>query len=480
MQLKSVQIHSRPLALAAAILSGVWATTFVIINILWRPDFNILGLGYFNMHRRRILHISSQGVLDLFLLLSVVAFTILVIAFPKKIRLVTFPIVMMLLFISINSLYFFGNLSNYLNLNSNYFYLLNLRDNWSSIFNEGLMYSMPFILSVLLPIIIAIIFILPASWSEKRWTLPIILIVITLASLMVSSVFPILWLPLYHENLWRGEEHLLRVIKSIVLLPVFFLLQSFRERRTDGVYSQRQSVYTWGFSLIALVTVGIIFFIRRITILHRHITIADNSVILDIVPVIFLIYILITTVVFIIFYLSEPDIQPTRDIALVIIFMLLFGWIYLPLWIFMISASLPSASRKPPVVHAILSLLIPFYSLWWLHRHSQELHRKFITDNRPINDFTALHTIMYFIFPLVGVALFQSKVNEYFYKANKVPLPISPKPFNTEVSTAYSGTSSALNTDSIEQIRALHNLKEQGILSEEEFQTKKTEILSKI
>jgi len=470
MQPSETQIHNRRLSIAAGVLSGIQA----ILQLLYM----VKNLSFFRFFYFRP---SPVDIMNLLIFLSMVTFSVLVLAFPRKIRLVTIPSAILLLALSFS------------------YSLILVPENFQRIwtFQFGLFVSLPNILVTTFALVIAVLLVLPATWSGKRWILPAILSVL-ITALPLLYIFSALR---YWVQFVQPLELVHRLlVEPFLLLPLLLLILSFRERQTAGVSNPKQSAYAWGFSLITLIAFGLLISIPTIASeieyleysvfmggdsRYPNLMEAGNAAFLAIVATIYLFNFLLAIVALMIVALSKTGTRPTRDVALVIIFMLLFGLIYLPLWIYTISASLPTATRRSPMANAVLSLLVPFYGLWWFHRHSQELHRQFLADNRPTNDFTTLHTILYLLIPLVGIALFQSKVNEYFSQPAQAPVrapayapTYAPAP--AAIPAAPSNAGAAPKADPAEQIRALYNLKEQGILTDEEFQTKKAEILSRI
>lgn len=134
----------------------------------------------------------------------------------------------------------------------------------------------------------------------------------------------------------------------------------------------------------------------------------------------------------------KKKIEPTSDIALVVILTFLFQWSFLPIWIFRVSSSLKISSKMKPITQAYLCMSIPFYSVFWVNNYSHALYKEYMTSGIPTADFSTLHTIVYFFFPFVGAALLQSKINEFYSQMTSVPYP-STAPYSDQANyTQYS------------------------------------------
>ena len=183
-------------------------------------------------------------------------------------------------------------------------------------------------------------------------------------------------------------------------------------------------------------------------------------------------------IIYIILVLSKKKIEPTRNLAMVIIFAFLFEWIYYPIWIYQTSSTIKTSSKLKPFTHAFLCMIIPFYSIYWVNIHSKALYQKFIVGGKYTTDFSTLHTIVYFFVPFVGVALLQSKINEFYNPTASVPYPYaSPNVTQPERSNCEQN----FNEESIaEKLKHLKELMDQGVINSEDFEAKKKELLAKM
>lgn len=183
-------------------------------------------------------------------------------------------------------------------------------------------------------------------------------------------------------------------------------------------------------------------------------------------------------IIYIILVLSKKKIEPTRNLAMVIIFAFLFEWIYYPIWIYQTSSTIKTSSKLKPFTHAFLCMIIPFYSIYWVNIHSKALYQKFIVGGKYTTDFSTLHTIVYFFVPFVGVALLQSKINEFYNPTVSIPYPYaSPNVTQPQQTNCEQN----FNEESIaEKLKHLKELMDQGVINSEDFEAKKKELLAKM
>ncbi len=183
-------------------------------------------------------------------------------------------------------------------------------------------------------------------------------------------------------------------------------------------------------------------------------------------------------IVYIIFVLSKKKIEPARNLAMVIIFAFLFQWAYYPIWIYQTSSAIKTSSKLKPFTHVFLCMFIPFYSIYWVNIHSKAMYQKFIANGKHTTDFSTLHTIVYFFVPFVGVALLQSKINEFYNPIASIPYSYA-SPNVTQPEQA--NCEQYFNEESIaDKLKNLKELMDQGIITSEDYEAKKKELLTKI
>ncbi|MCC8023130.1 MAG: SHOCT domain-containing protein, partial [Clostridiales bacterium] len=118
-----------------------------------------------------------------------------------------------------------------------------------------------------------------------------------------------------------------------------------------------------------------------------------------------------------------------QEMFLHILLYLFFPYVYRPIWIYRISAALPEEQNRHPYREAILSIFIPVYRIIWLYRHAKRLEEQYTRRDIPTNDFSVAYTLLYWLIPIAGAALFQTKINQYCDAVTPPPSPYPAQPY---------------------------------------------------
>ena len=178
-----------------------------------------------------------------------------------------------------------------------------------------------------------------------------------------------------------------------------------------------------------------------------------------------------------------PELLEDKSIALCIVLTFVTSGIYGIFWIYSIMRKIKLLNNEEPDVvgELLLYIFVPFYSLYWIFSRSQKLHIGADKNGMRIPD----NSVMYLVIALFGLmvvslALIQDSLNNiarYLASPNQSNTPSSG--YNTAPQYAAAAPSHS-GEDAIAQLEKLNTLKQQGILSEEEFEAKKKDLLTRI
>ena len=156
-----------------------------------------------------------------------------------------------------------------------------------------------------------------------------------------------------------------------------------------------------------------------------------------------------------------------KNVILTIITFGVYGYI----WLYRMSRNIKCLNNdKSSSTGELLCLLfVPFYMLYWVYTRAKAIKTQADCRNIQISDGATLYLILSLLgLNIVSIALMQNDLN--------VVLRNKEKPI---IQNSVENNSQKETTD-IEKITQLSELKEKGILTEEEYQKKKQEILDRI
>lgn len=161
-----------------------------------------------------------------------------------------------------------------------------------------------------------------------------------------------------------------------------------------------------------------------------------------------------------------------ESVAKNVIFTIITFGIYGYIWLYKISRKIKCLNNDNSSSSGeILCLLfVPFYMLYWLYTRNKTLKTQADNRNIKISDNATLYLVLaLFGFNIISIALMQNDLNiviknkDNISYSQPVPEPIIKK-----------------ETTDIEKLTQLADLKEKGIITEEEYNQKKQEILNRI
>ncbi len=164
------------------------------------------------------------------------------------------------------------------------------------------------------------------------------------------------------------------------------------------------------------------------------------------------------------------------DMVLHILLTLFTFGIWALIWIYRTTKSLnktPNAAINDPGTTLLLCMFVPFYTLYWIYKQSQKIEILVKMKNPAHENFSSLYLILgIFLFP-VALILMQDKINKVVTgevgQINPVTTPVQPQ------QPVYQP--SVENTSYIEELKGLKELLDSGIITQEEFDERKEQIL---
>ena len=169
-----------------------------------------------------------------------------------------------------------------------------------------------------------------------------------------------------------------------------------------------------------------------------------------------------------------PDENKVDITKMVLLCLFTFG-IYPLIWYYRTTKYLRQFSNEDPnnaVGEFLLILFIPFYAIYWHYKYSKILYNETIKSGSNVDDFTTLHLVLAIFIGIIAMILEQTRINELAdIKAGRV----TPA---QQVNVVSMGSKNSAD-DFSEKMRTLSKLKDEGILTEEEYEQKKNQLLKK-
>ncbi|MFA7629008.1 MAG: DUF4234 domain-containing protein, partial [Candidatus Dojkabacteria bacterium] len=174
-----------------------------------------------------------------------------------------------------------------------------------------------------------------------------------------------------------------------------------------------------------------------------------------------------------------------QSIAKNIILSIITLGVYFYIWIYRINVKMKELSdnQTNPGTSLVLYMFIPFYSIYWAYKKGQQFNEYYLTYNKKTSDYAAVYLLLaIFGLGIIAIALMQSEINtiviQESYKTKKYEELHNPllkddyglKDLNKEF----------VVKDDVALLKELSELNKSGVLSDEEFQEKKREIIKRM
>ncbi|HBP38000.1 MAG TPA: hypothetical protein DD640_04530 [Clostridiales bacterium] len=193
------------------------------------------------------------------------------------------------------------------------------------------------------------------------------------------------------------------------------------------------------------------------------------------------------------------ELLEVKDIAVCIILSLITFGIYNLIWLYALCKKIKLLNKEAPdcAGEFLCLIFVPFYQLYWFYTRGKKLSDAAAGRNIQISDNSTVYLVLaLFGLGIVNYAMMQDSLNTVARQLQSTPASIRPPVFTgssaqaapaaaptaATAASAYpdAGTPAAAAKDPVQLIRELSDLKNQGIISEAEFEAKKSELLSKI
>lgn len=266
-------------------------------------------------------------------------------------------------------------------------------------------------------------------------TINIIQIVLTISEIMFFFLPAILGISILESS---GTTHFLR--NASVIEAIFFTIATILT--IPIMLYLRNSVISFGSMSFGSMSLILTFLYMALFIISKDIEEKENSV-------------------------NITDLEE-ESIAKNIIFTIITFGIYSYIWLYRMSRSIKCLNNDKSSLSGelICLMFVPFYKLYWVYTRAKTIKNQADCRSVQINDGATLYSILSLLgLNIVSVAFMQNDLNTLLkYKEKSIICN------NTE-------DNSLKKTSDIERIIQLSELKERGILTEEEYRKKKQEIL---
>lgn len=133
----------------------------------------------------------------------------------------------------------------------------------------------------------------------------------------------------------------------------------------------------------------------------------------------------------------------------------------------------PNSEQYSPTSKLLLCIFIPFYLIFWFYRHGQRVDRLIKMKKGQDSDVATLCLVFAIFIPFVSYILMQSKINDI-----AEPQPdYEPMRGKKSGTGGYQANPGYYQASYIEQIMQLKGLLDSGIITQEEFDAKKKQLL---
>lgn len=164
------------------------------------------------------------------------------------------------------------------------------------------------------------------------------------------------------------------------------------------------------------------------------------------------------------------------DMTKHVLLLILIGCIWQYVWIYRTTNYLnrtPNEEKRDPVAKLLLCMFVPFYYIYWVYQTARRVEILAKRKNVSVDgDIVLLSTVLSLFVGIIPPIILQSKINQICKVVNT---ETQPKPEQApEQKTEYQSVSNADNTN---EIRNFKKLLDDGIITEEEFEAKKKQLL---
>lgn len=173
---------------------------------------------------------------------------------------------------------------------------------------------------------------------------------------------------------------------------------------------------------------------------------------------------------------ATPEFAPNANgycglVTHILLLLFTFGiWQYI--WIYKTTSYLnntPNEEQRNPTTKLLLCMFVPFYYIYWTYKSAQRID-KFAISKGQQSDISALCLILSIFIGIVPPIIMQDKINNIVKPKNNVNI-------TTKTDTTPTSTTNSSIIGVADEIKKYKDLLDVGIITQEEFETKKKKLL---
>lgn len=136
-----------------------------------------------------------------------------------------------------------------------------------------------------------------------------------------------------------------------------------------------------------------------------------------------------------------------------------------------------NTERYNPTNKLLLCIFIPFYIVFWIYKHCQKIN--ILSQSKGINstDTTSICTIIGIFSPILAGVFMQDKINHIIESKNNIIASKNITISSPSTGYVYNGSGFAKKQNNIEEIKKYKELLDMNIITQEEFDAKKKQLL---
>ena len=170
----------------------------------------------------------------------------------------------------------------------------------------------------------------------------------------------------------------------------------------------------------------------------------------------------------------SPSIYGYCDMTKHVLLLIFLGCIWQYIWIYRTTDFLnktPNQEKRDPLTKLLLCMFVPFYSIYWTYQSAKRI--EILAKEKNIEcDIITLSVVLSLFITIVPPIIMQNKLNQ-ICKCEKQTTSVPEEKTVEQKAEAKV----EINTDKTDEIRNYKKLLDDGIITEEEFEAKKKQLL---
>ena len=172
------------------------------------------------------------------------------------------------------------------------------------------------------------------------------------------------------------------------------------------------------------------------------------------------------------FFKSTSSSEGYYDLAIHILLLLLTFGIWYCIWIYKTTSYLnntPDEEYRNPTKKLLLCMFVPFYCIYWTYKSAQRIDKLAFSKGQS-SDISTLCLILSIFVGIIPPIIMQDKINNIVTKKTDVAVTA-----NTDATSARNTTPPAVGI--ADELKKYKELLDSGVITQEEFEAKKKELL---